>query len=132
MLPRPFSNIIYQVNECNTCRSSFAPTLNLIFSETGIGTKLCQQFGRKFEKSPFSNNVLGTGYQNGFVKLAVLAMRKLRYTYSRCHSVQFYSIIIVLSPKLDKIDTFEPRLDKTNKMSVRPAKTQISLGIRPV
>ena len=27
---------------------------------------------------------------------------------------------------------FEPRHDKTNKMSVRPAKTQISLGIRPV
>ena len=27
---------------------------------------------------------------------------------------------------------FEPRHDKTNKMSVRPAKTRISLGIRPV
>ena len=27
---------------------------------------------------------------------------------------------------------FEPRHDKTNKLSVRPAKTQISLGIRPV
>ena len=26
----------------------------------------------------------------------------------------------------------EPPLDKTNKMTVRPAKTQISLGIRPV
>ena len=26
----------------------------------------------------------------------------------------------------------EPRHDKSNKMSVRPAKTQISLGIRPV
>ena len=26
----------------------------------------------------------------------------------------------------------EPRHDKTNKMTVRPAKTQISLGIRPV
>ena len=25
-----------------------------------------------------------------------------------------------------------PRHDKTNKVSVRPAKTQISLGIRPV
>ena len=28
--------------------------------------------------------------------------------------------------------TEEPRHDKTNKMTVRPAKTQISLGIRPV
>ena len=27
---------------------------------------------------------------------------------------------------------FEPRHDKTNKMAVPPAKTQISLGIRPV
>ena len=27
---------------------------------------------------------------------------------------------------------YEPRHDKTNKLSVRPAKTQISLGIRPV
>ena len=28
--------------------------------------------------------------------------------------------------------TDEPRHDKSNKMSVRPAKSQISLGIRPV
>ena len=27
---------------------------------------------------------------------------------------------------------YEPPHDKTNKMTVRPAKTQISLGIRPV
>ena len=27
---------------------------------------------------------------------------------------------------------YEPPCDKTNKMSVRPAKTQISLGIHPV
>ena len=27
---------------------------------------------------------------------------------------------------------YEPRHDKTNKVSARPAKTQISLGIRPV
>ena len=30
------------------------------------------------------------------------------------------------------VRNFEPRHDKTNKMSVRPAKTQISLGMRPV
>ena len=28
--------------------------------------------------------------------------------------------------------SIEPPRDKTNKMTVRPAKTQISLGIRPV
>ena len=35
--------------------------------------------------------------------------------------------------KIDSVTkTNEPRHDKTNKVSVRPAKTQISLGIRPV
>ena len=29
-------------------------------------------------------------------------------------------------------NTFEPQHDKTNKMTVRPSKTQIGLGIRPV
>ena len=29
-------------------------------------------------------------------------------------------------------NTCEPPRDKTNKVSVRPAKTQISMGIRPV
>ena len=28
--------------------------------------------------------------------------------------------------------TYKPPHDKTNKMTVRPAKTQVSLGIRPV
>ena len=36
-----------------------------------------------------------------------------------------YSLLVIKYP-------YEPRHDKTNKMSVRPAKTQISLGIRPV
>ena len=31
-----------------------------------------------------------------------------------------------------KLSTHEPRHDKTNKVSVCPAKTQISLGISPV
>ena len=30
------------------------------------------------------------------------------------------------------VTLFEPPHDKTNKMTVRPAKTQISPGIRPV
>ena len=30
------------------------------------------------------------------------------------------------------LKVYEPWHDKTNKMSVRPAKTQISLGIHPV
>ena len=34
--------------------------------------------------------------------------------------------------QLNMSDINEPHHDKTNKMSVRPAKTQISLGIHPV
>ena len=30
------------------------------------------------------------------------------------------------------MEKYEPPHDKTNKMNLRPAKTQISLGIRPV
>ena len=52
--------------------------------------------------------------------------------------------ILMPTPKLDLVETpdlsnskietntYEPSRDKTNKVSVRPAKTQISLGIRPV
>ena len=36
-------------------------------------------------------------------------------------------IIFAISPL-----KYEPRHDKTNKVTVRPVKTQISLGIRPV
>ena len=36
-----------------------------------------------------------------------------------------------MTPNTNKIK-YEPHHDKTNKMSVHPAKTQISLGIRPV
>ena len=36
-----------------------------------------------------------------------------------------------LSQSVD-VSLFEPQHDKTNKMPVCPAKTQISLGIRPV
>ena len=36
------------------------------------------------------------------------------------------------SAKFRQKNVYEPRHDKTNRMSVRPAKTQISLGICPV
>ena len=44
-------------------------------------------------------------------------------------------LISINNHKLSHIEDrsgYDPRHDKTNKMSVRPAKTQISLGIRPV
>ena len=37
-----------------------------------------------------------------------------------------------LEYRFNVVQRFEPRHDKTNKVSVRPVKTQISLGIRPV
>ena len=45
--------------------------------------------------------------------------------YYVCSSISITGKIILLA-------WYEPRHDKTNKMSVRQAKTQISLGIRPV
>ena len=45
--------------------------------------------------------------------------------YKRCTTLFHYC-----PNRKNKI--YEPRHDKTNKVSVRPAKTQISLGIRPV
>ena len=44
-----------------------------------------------------------------------------RFVCDRCKSDHYVTTI-----------TNEPRHDKTNKVSVRPAKTQIRLGIRPV
>ena len=46
-------------------------------------------------------------------------------------------VVVAFNPYTGNIQSMivfknEPRHDKTNKMSVRPAKTQISLGIRPV
>ena len=42
------------------------------------------------------------------------------------------SCIVVCIYEVHTNVTWEPRHDKTNKMSVHPAKTQITLGIRPV
>ena len=50
-----------------------------------------------------------------------------QYTWVYCLYVRVYMYLRYLGPSV-----CEPRHDKTNKMAVRPAKTQISLGIRPV
>ena len=46
----------------------------------------------------------------------------------------FMKILITMSRDFDylSVETYETPHDKTNKMTVRPAKTQISLGIRSV
>ena len=53
-------------------------------------------------------------------------MKNTRYTIMTIDTIYNTSEIM----KIGRI--YEPRHDKTNKMSVRSAKTQISLGIRPV
>ena len=51
---------------------------------------------------------------------------------------QLYSILLTIDLNgvwfccFQKYTKYEPRHDKTNNVTVRPAKTQISLGIRPV
>ena len=49
-----------------------------------------------------------------------------------CCCCCFLFFFFNISRPLYQIKTNEPRHDKTNKMSVRPARTQISLGMRPV
>ena len=55
-----------------------------------------------------------------------------RWSYC-CNDIHvFIAFLPVLSDCAKNEKTNEPWHDKTNKMSVRPVKTQISLGIRPV
>ena len=49
-----------------------------------------------------------------------------------CYCVKCTRVSGNLSLMLSNFCIFEPRPDKINKVAVRPAKTQISLGIRPV
>ena len=51
---------------------------------------------------------------------------------SMCTCNMFQMIKKKTLNSIHKNSTNEPRHDKINKMTVRPAKTQISLGIRPV
>ena len=48
------------------------------------------------------------------------------------HMASWQSKVLVVLPVHKMGSTFEPPHDKTNKMTVSPAKTQISLGIHPV
>ena len=52
--------------------------------------------------------------------------------FSSTHTILHLKKILSCRFVLKTTQIYEPRHDKTNKMSVRPAKTQISLGIRPV
>ena len=55
-----------------------------------------------------------------------------QYLMSQPGQIGIHPLPRFYQPHLFMIIIFEPRHDKTNKMAVRPAKTQISLGIRPV
>ena len=56
---------------------------------------------------------------DGYVPLPPLLAIKYVQNSGKCSTSKFQSV-------------YEPRHDKSEKMTVRPAKTQISLGIRPV
>ena len=75
------------------------------------------------------------------VQLFVQSVRKTHLHEARCSSNYNLAkslsmgqtlVWLVVSPIGDTFSWFEPPHDNTNKMSVRPANTQISLGIRPV
>ena len=53
-----------------------------------------------------------------------------RKLYTTRHKCQGYKTMRVMM--INRFTVLEPRHDKTNKVTVRPEKTQISLGIRPV
>ena len=59
-----------------------------------------------------------------------------RYEYTRFGFIEsdHYESWLKLTPPSRSFNgsVYEPCHDKTNNMTVRPAKTQISLGIRPV
>ena len=74
------------------------------------------------------NNFEGTGVD----QLAKPIFRS-RYAHTPFgHETKRGPMDTVASSAGDAEFTSEPRHDKTNKVNVRPAKTQISLGIRPV
>ena len=51
---------------------------------------------------------------------------------SRRSAISIGKLTAVISQTQKNETTNEPRHDKTNKVTMRPAKTQINLGIRPV
>ena len=67
-------------------------------------------------QAPFKSNKIYTGY---------------RFIVYWLYVPSFANMSLTSLPSIMRL-RFEPRHDKTNKVSVRPAKTQISLGIRPV
>ena len=70
-----------------------------------------------------SNKTIMIGF--GFLREMDSHLQVLRFSVKRFERCQVFH-------PLGVIHINEPRHDKTNKMSVRPAKTQISLGIHPV
>ena len=71
------------------------------------------QFSTKKWKSQVLNSQI-------LMEWCPIIMKILKIWRQLCHSPTSYSSL------------FEPQHDKTNKVSVCPAKTRISLGIRPV
>ena len=69
----------------------------------------------------------GTKIPVGGTKISVVANE----TKDKSQTILRLQIRAVLWLSL-RLKLDEPPRDKTNKVSVRPAKTQISLGIRPV
>ena len=74
-----------------------------------------------------------------FMHLSMVSLtggrRLIRRNYVICkiwgNSLHLSQNVLSKTPRMG-LRIYEPPYDKTNKMSARPAKTQINLGIRPV
>ena len=72
----------------------------------------------------FLNSIMLEMYSFRFIRSCI---SWTQYTWVYFLYVRVYMYLGYLGPSV-----YDPRHDKTSKMAVRPAKTQISLGIRPV
>ena len=84
-------------------------------------------FIRWSENSLRFKNLMGIGFQMGQILWGIISQCEIWHV---CKNSAVYSSLL-LETKFTTIP-YEPRHDKTNKVTVCPAKTQIRLGIRPV
>ena len=102
-----------------------------LFSDHGI--KACDLDGEKDQCIPCPP---GWGQKNNVSSLNMEEAECYTTKYTENCAIGLFTkewnFFITSTGKKCYTFKYEPRHDKTNKMSVRPAKTQISLGICPV
>ena len=95
--------------------------------ELHVATRYCRNMTEKLLKATLNPNKQQQILSNDFHRTPWFrwVMSYGTSTFKELMSNTSFSCVIFVT-------TFEPPHDKTSKMTLRPAKTQISLGIRPV